>query len=267
MTDNTMNNEDLKKLRKKIFNGNYSSDQSLIAICKNNPTHSFLTNTPSQVIYQYLIRYVVEYCEYFFNKDRSDLKILDWGCGKGHCSYLLKKLGVPVISCDIKSSRDDSAFGQETPIIEETDIKVLPIEHPYIIPFETNQFDAIISMGVLEHVSNDLLSLHEINRILKPNGLFFCFFLPQKLSWTQFLSRKMGNTYHDRLYTKKSVNELLTKSNFLLQDIWHRQIFPKNSISYPFHNTVERLDHFLNNYTPLKHFSTNLEFVATKKST
>ena len=266
MADITMNKEDLKKIRKKIFNGNYTSDQSLVSICKNHPTHSFLTNTPSQVIYQYLIRFVVEYCEYFFKKDRSQLKVLDWGCGKGHCSYLLKKFGVPAISCDLKSSRNDSAFGQDTPIISEADIKVLPIEHSYIIPFDANQFDAVISMGVLEHVSNDLQSLFEINRILKPNGLFFCFFLPQKLSWTQFLSRKMGDTYHDRLYTKKSVNELLIKSDFLLHDIWHRQLFPKNSVNYPIHNTFERLDHFLNNNTPLKYFSTNLEFVAEKQS-
>jgi ubiquinone/menaquinone biosynthesis C-methylase UbiE len=60
-------------------------------------------------------------------------------------------------------------------------------------------------VGVLEHVPNDQASLSEIVRVLKPDGLFFCFFLPTTLSWTQKVAHMRGNDYHDRLYDEKMV--------------------------------------------------------------
>jgi 2-polyprenyl-3-methyl-5-hydroxy-6-metoxy-1,4-benzoquinol methylase len=253
-----------KHLRKTIFREKYETDKELTLICQNAPSHDFLTNPSSQVIYQYLIKFVAAYCENYFQKKRADLRILDWGCGKGHCSYLIQKAGIPINACDIISDKDDSAFHQQTPIINTLNIEVTPLENPIELPYLNESFDAVISMGVLEHVQNDLASLQEIHRILRKDGLMFCFFLPQTLSWTQYISRKGGNTYHDRLYNKKIIHELCAASKFKITDYWHRQFLPKNSIHYPFHNTFEKLDHWINEKTFLKFFSTNIEFVAKK---
>lgn len=260
-----MNNVHYQTLRKNIFRENYESDTELTSICRNTVSHNFLTNPSAQVIYQYLIKFVAAYCENYFQKQRGDLQILDWGCGKGHCSYLLQKAGIPIQACDIISDKDDSAFHQQTPIINTLKINVTSLEDPIKLPYMNESFDAVISMGVLEHVQNDLASLKEIHRILRKDGLLFCFFLPQKLSWTQYISRKRGNTYHDRLYNKNIIEELCAASHFKIADYWHRQFLPKNNIHYPFHNTFERLDHWINEYTFLKYFSTNIEFVAKKQ--
>ncbi len=38
------------------------------------------------------------------------------------------------------------------------------------IPFESNSFDAIICIHVLEHVENDRIAISELHRVLKPGG-------------------------------------------------------------------------------------------------
>jgi SAM-dependent methyltransferase len=168
------------------------------------------------------------------------------------------------VSCDIERGADDSAFGQETPIIAAENIDVVPLRDTVKLPFESESFDIVLSMGVLEHVENDLASLMEIHRILKPRGLFFCFFLPFVGSWTQYLMRSKGDNYHDRLYTKSKVNSLLKETGFELQDFWHRQLLPKNSVRYPAYHVFESVDQALVRFTPLKYLATNIEFVASR---
>lgn len=190
--------------------------------------------------------------------------ILEWGCGKGHISYLMREMGAEITSCDVHGA-DDSSFGQDTPIIKKASIDVVPLEHPYILPFKDASFDIVLSFGVLEHVSNDFESLQEIHRILKPSGLLFCFFLPYHLSWTQRLAHLRGDFYHDRLYSKNIVRELIKQSKLELLDIWHRQLLPKNSISYGNYRTFEFIDQLITEYTPLKYTATDIEFVACKR--
>ncbi|TSD05232.1 MAG: Methyltransferase type 11 [Parcubacteria group bacterium Athens0714_12] len=240
-------------------------NSKLLEIADNVDSHFFLKNPAGQNIFIYLIEYVKNFSEYWFDKNLGQLKILDWGCGKGQVSFLLKENGAKAVSCDIKIETDDSSFGQETPIIKKAGIEVIPLKHEYVLPFQREEFDVVLSFGVLEHTSNDLESLKEINRILKPSGLFFCFNLPYFLSWTQRLSHLLGNFYHHRLYSKKLTKNLLNKSGFNLIDIWRRQLFPKNTVKYPEYHLFESLDQFLTNYTFLKYFATNIEFVAEKR--
>jgi len=125
-------------------------------------------------------------------------------------------------------------------------------------------FDIILSVGVLEHVSNDRASLLEIKRVLKPGGLFFCFFLPTDLSWTQKLAHLRGDFYHERFYNKRVIKEMVTQTGMRLMDVWYRQLFPKNSVHYPNFRLFERIDQFLTETTPLRVFATNIEFVGAK---
>ncbi|MBQ4132690.1 MAG: methyltransferase domain-containing protein [Desulfovibrionaceae bacterium] len=47
----------------------------------------------------------------------------------------------------------------------------------------------MFSIGVFEHVhetgGDQLASLKEISRVLKPEGFFLCFHLPNKYSWVE----------------------------------------------------------------------------------
>ncbi len=224
------------------------------------PSHALLANRTSQYIYLYLVHYLSTVAREFID---GNIRILDWGCGKGHITYLLRKQFSDITSCDVVSG-EDSSFGQDTPIIAEQQIDVVPLTDAVILPFDDNAFDVVCSFGVLEHVPDDIGSLEELSRVLKPAGLFFCFFLPQRWSWTQRLAHLRGDYYHKRLYTFPQAATMLNSVGLELLDGWRRQLFPKNRINYPFFRQFERFDQLLCKIPPLNHLATNLEFVAKK---
>jgi SAM-dependent methyltransferase len=258
----TVEKKEIKCIRKSYFFKNYNFDiefNDLLNVTENIE-FSYLKNPVIQNIYKYQVEYLYSISKKWF--DNEKIKILDWGCGLCHVSYWLKKMGMDVTSCDKQDTT--SAFVIKNPIAEKADINIIKLDHDYFLPFDNESFDIVLSFGVLEHVTNDLESLNEIFRILKPNGLFFCFYLPYKWSYTQNILHLCGNWYHSKLYRKKMVVELIKKANLEVLDIWHRALFPKKSFVPPFYKILERIDNFLCNYSPLKYFATNIEFVARK---
>ncbi|MBU3661861.1 MAG: class I SAM-dependent methyltransferase [Bacteroidetes bacterium] len=256
----------IRAIRNKCFRKWNNVDLVLSDMIAVHPSHAFLNNPPISNVYQYLADFVSKGSCALLNKDAQSLKVLDWGTGKGQVTYFLKKFEIKnTISCDIEEERHDSTFGQDHPIIDKANIKVDPLKHPWVLPYEDSSFDVVVSFGVLEHVPNDLESMKEINRVLKKGGLFFCFHLPRKTGWLHWLARNGGDDYHDRLYDKTVVKRLIEKSNFELLDVWNRSILPKNRFDFKFNHVAERLDLFFVRYTPLNLISTNVEFVAQKK--
>jgi SAM-dependent methyltransferase len=253
------------RLRNEVFSTSWPLDEEIRQIAASLPSHDFLANPSGHYAFVYLTRFVKAFSEQHFHRPFNDLRILDWGCGKGQVSKLILDLGPKHLdSCDILSGDADSAFGQETPIIRRFNIRVRPLHHEYLLPYESSVFDVALSVGVLEHVSNERASLAEIYRVLKPGGLFFCFFLPTRFSWTQQLSRWRGVNYHDRLYSRTHVNEILGSAGFELVDLWYRQFLPKNSVHYPKFRLFEKIDLLMTEKTPLRYLATNIEFVSFK---
>jgi ubiquinone/menaquinone biosynthesis C-methylase UbiE len=253
----------LKQLRKKIFAEKNPFDNELVSILDPlDKEFDFLRNPVVQNIYIYQIKYIKEFSRIWF--ENEPFNVLDWGSGKGHVSYWMKKNNINVTSCDVSNTGVTSAFIIKSPIYSYANIEAVELKHEYILPFNDSSFDVVISSGVLEHVANDFESLKEINRILKKDGLFFCFHLPYKYSYTQNIQHFKGNWYHDKLYSKKEVKCLLEKTNYKLLDIWHRALFPKRSFVPPCYSSIEKIDNWLCNYTILKYFATNIEFVVYK---
>lgn len=262
-----------QKLRAEYFSKYFPYDDELVKIIeikqkpeskKPEENHDFLKKPMWQNMYIYLVEYVLAFSKKWFNT--NNISFLDWGCGKCQVSYLLKKRNAAAVSCDRETPEHlDSAFGQYTPIADFAKINIVPLKDEYLLPFNDETFDVVLSFGVLEHVRNDKQSLIEINRILKPNGLFFCFWLPSKYSWKQQMTYLKGSHYHDRLYTMRKVKELLFETNFDLIDYWYRDLFPK-AYAPSFYRKIENLDNWLCGNTLLKYFASNIEFAAHKKS-
>ncbi len=260
-----LTSSDFIRLRKNTFSSHWHLDDEITATAATLPSHHFLHNPSGQYAYIYLTNYIKTLSERHFGVPFNQLSVLDWGCGKGHVSKLLRDLTPGRLeSCDIQLDKDDSAFGQKTPILDRFQIPVTPLTHPSQLPYADASFDIVVSFGVLEHVPNDAASIAEITRILKPGGLFFCFYLPTKLSWTQKIARSRGDEYHDRLYTRQTIDTLLKPTGLQLRDYWYRQLLPKNTITYPAFRTFEQIDQLFTRYTPLRYFATNIEFVASK---
>ncbi|MDR1838272.1 MAG: class I SAM-dependent methyltransferase [Treponema sp.] len=260
-----------KRIRLEYFGKYFQYDTELAEIVdikqtseekKYEQCHDFLKKPMWQNMHIYLVEYLLAFSRKWFNK--NDFSVLDWGCGKCHVSYLLKKRDISVVSCDIeKAERADSAFGQYTPIADFAKINVIPLRHEYLLPFDNETFDVVLSFGVLEHVLNDKQSLIEINRILKPKGLFFCFWLPYKYSWKQKREQLKNGYYHDRLYDIKKVKHLLNETKYNLLDYWYRDLLPKH-YAPPFYRTMENFDNWLCRNTFAKYLASNIEFVASK---
>lgn len=234
--------------------------------------HGFLTNPAIVGIYGYLTEFIVAACaEHFGHPQAADIRLLDWGAGKGHISYLLRRLApnAHLFACDIAANLDNqshSTFQQNTPIADASGVPVTALDHPWQLPFADESFDVTLSVGVLEHVPHETESLQELWRITRPNGLFFCFFLPQTLSWTQRIEHLRGNTYHDRLYGRAATITQLRSAGFDVVQSWRRQLLPKNKVRYPLPRLIETIDQKLTEHTPLGLFATNLELVAIRRA-
>lgn len=236
------------------------ADAYLAGIASRYPTHAFLGGN-TQLIYQRQIRFLTEAVKSLLNKVPGEAHVLDWGCGKGHISYLLRRAGFQLTACDVTAQADDSAFGQPTPIIADQGIRVVPLLDKVALPFADASFDVVLSMGVLEHVSDDAASLQELRRVVKPGGLCLVFFLPYTLSWTQRLAHARGDRYHDHLYSRADVSRLAAGARFRVLRMAHGQLFPKNAVPLGAASVLEPLDRWLCRYTPLRYLATNLEVV------
>ena len=260
----------LRALRRRVFARRRPADAELMRLARDVPGHGFLTNPAIVGIYGYLTDFVVAACaQHFGRPGAAGLRLLDWGAGKGHISHLLRQAApeAQLSACDIAAGLDDkghSTFQQDTPIADASGVEITALDHPWRLPFADGAFDATLSMGVLEHVPHETDSLRELWRITRPGGLFFCFFLPQTLSWTQRIEHLRGNTYHDRLYGRSATITQLRSAGFDVVQAWRRQLLPKNKVRYPLPRLVETLDQKLTEHTPLGLFATNLELVAVR---
>ena len=97
-------------------------------------------------------------------------EVLDWGSGNGHFSYFLLRSGYRVCAFALH----DEGFGTWAPAGPYRFVPGDPSD-PVKLPFADASFDAVSSVGVLEHVREtggaEALSLGEIARVLRPGAV------------------------------------------------------------------------------------------------
>jgi len=127
---------------------------------------------------------------------RSDMRILDYGAGRG--AQIIKantefkkqlitfkgKVG-QVVGIDI----DNTVMGN--PFLDIAHV-ILPDER---LPFEDESFDLIICDWVLEHVENPTRFFKEVDRVLKPGG-WFCARTPNRYGLIGLATNLVPNTLH-----------------------------------------------------------------------
>ena len=235
------------------------ADFAATASPENTAVYAPIRNPATHYIYRYLTEFVVKTLETQSNQPLEDLRVLDWGGGKGYAAYFLQSKGANVTLYET-STFQHQAIWKEFAL----DAKTSPANGK--LPFKDGTFDAIVGFGVLEHVPYDYEALKELNRVLKPAGLLFVFNLPNKMGYVHKLAWARGVRYHDRLYGRGEVRRLLKRAGFnTIGRPWFRQLLPKNFIVYKMPRLVEYLDLFATNHTPLAYFAASLEFVARKQ--
>jgi SAM-dependent methyltransferase len=207
---------------------------------------------------------ICSYC-----KERPErLPILDWGCGYGQVSWLLRERGLDVLSYDVERRplRGDIPDLESLPVVYGDD----PVE----IPYEANRFGSVLSVGVLEHVTDFEGSVAEISRVLRPGGLLFVFMLPNKYSWAEWIADRRGISAHPFKFTFENATELLCRHDFAVDKRWRRHVLPRNLTGLPprakqiygkFYRAVESVDHTLTCLPPVCYLSGVIEMIARKR--
>ncbi|MFH1361718.1 MAG: oligosaccharide flippase family protein, partial [bacterium] len=193
-------------------------------------------------------------------------RILDWGCGLGQMSYFLKNRGFEVVSYDI----DPAGHGFLNQIGQELILGSDPVK----LPFADASFDAVVSSGVLEHVVDPRASLQEISRIVKPGGYLFIFRLPNKFSYIEFVSDRLGRGDHPVKYSRTEIKNILNQAGYEIISLRYKGFFPYNlkgfpekfrSFYYRFGSFWEKIDALFSAMPIINNLSTNIEIVARKK--
>jgi SAM-dependent methyltransferase len=201
--------------------------------------------------------------------------LLDWGCGMGQMTYLLRGRGFDVVPYDI------AATVETLPDLPLTrGLEIIRGSHPTNLPFADSSFDAVLSCGVLEHVDeytgtgNEQRSLAEIHRVLRPNGRFVIYQLPQERTWQEAITRTLGLGYaHPRRFTARQIRSILHESGFEVLSLRRNNMLPKNLTAIPealrefysrFARTLIRIDASLSAVPVLNRIAGVLEVVALK---
>lgn len=96
-------------------------------------------------------------------------RVLEVGCGNGVLSsYLAKKHGWNVTGIDI----DPDQIKNAKKIHEENDSLKFVEADATELPYENNEFDLTLSFDVLHHIPSWDMAIKEINRVLRPEGLY-----------------------------------------------------------------------------------------------
>ncbi|HEY1948909.1 MAG TPA: class I SAM-dependent methyltransferase [Bryobacteraceae bacterium] len=207
---------------------------------------------------------ICSYCQ----ERPEQLPILDWGCGYGQVSWLLRERGLDVLSYDVERRplRGDIPDLESLPVVYGDD----PVE----IPYEANRFGSVLSVGVLEHVTDFEGSIAEISRVLRPGGLLFIFMLPNKYSWAEWIADRRGISAHPFKFTFENATELLHRHDFAVDKRWRRHVLPRNLTGFrprvkqiygKFYRAVESVDHTLTSLPPVCYLSGVIEMIARKR--
>ena len=155
-------------------------------------------------------------------------RVLDWGCGYGQVTVLLRDQGVDVVPFDYRGGLEGPTVA---PLERFPEVEAHLSPEPVALPFEDESFDTVLSCGVLEHVESPDASLEEIRRVLRPRGTFYVTNLPNRYSYTEKIARLLGLYYHgqlpnDRVYTKSSVQVLLGRHGFTVREFRRVHMLP-----------------------------------------
>jgi ubiquinone/menaquinone biosynthesis C-methylase UbiE len=193
----------------------------------------------------------------------SQGSILDVGCGFGQITEMLHLKRTAVMGIDIGGETRENKVWKH-------------LRAPFVLgdgcnlPVKSETFDVVVCCGVLEHAYDKRRFLKECYRVSKSNGLFLCYFLPNKTGLESLFSR-ITSTEHI-FYDGSSIESLFNECGWKVFAAKREHIMP----SFYVHSSLQKLANKLDQIivmlddmlgeTPLRFFGTNWKVYAGKAS-
>ncbi len=144
----------------------------------------------------------------YFADVKEKQNFLEVGCGNGAVSrYIAKKYLLNVTGTDVDSEQIQLA---QKNIDDIPNIRFLEADVTNL-PFQDNDFDIVLSFGVMHHISNWLDAFKEIKRVLKPRGYFIYFDLVYP-KWVAKIGKLFKHDYG--ITTIQDISSFIEKNNF-----------------------------------------------------
>jgi ubiquinone/menaquinone biosynthesis C-methylase UbiE len=139
---------------------------------------------------------------------KENQNYLEVGCGNGHvCKHLARKYHLKVTGTDVDPEMIQ--FARED-IDDISHIRFLEMDATKM-HFEDNEFNIILSFGIMHHIGYWEEALEEISRVLKPQG----FFIFGDLAYSRFTTtifKPLAKNYG--VYTIDDLIHCLRRNNF-----------------------------------------------------
>src|SRR3989338_752894 len=153
-----------------------------------------------------------------YNKQRAEViykilrkegahRILDVGCGLGKVSVHLAQQGLDVTGIDI--SKNLIGLARKKSREHEVNVNFEVIELKEFRPKE--RFDAVLFVGVLEHINDEVQMMKDAHHVLKTNGKIVITDMPTFKCLFMERDRRIG---HYRRYNKKDVMRNLKAAGY-----------------------------------------------------
>lgn len=145
----------------------------------------------------------------------SGRTVLDMGCGSGRWTYALAMLGAWVIAVDFTDAAVDITreVTEELPNVEVIQANL------FRLPFKPEQFDFVVSWGVLHHTVNTHAAFRAIAPLVRQNGTLHIMVYerrsPLKVAGTEVLRMVLRRLSPERRY--RFCRHLVVKNRLLFQ--------------------------------------------------
>ncbi|MGQ9721164.1 MAG: class I SAM-dependent methyltransferase [Candidatus Jordarchaeum sp.] len=155
-------------------------------------------------------KHVIKLAEKLLNfvEVKENQRFLEVGCGSGAVSkHIAENYHLNVTGTDLDADQIELALEsvKDVPTIRflEADATKLP--------FKDNDFDIVLSFGVMHHIPNWLDALEEIKRVLKPKG-FFVYWDLLFPKWSARIWKLFTKNYG--ITTLNDLNSFMEKNSF-----------------------------------------------------